>query len=179
MSSLGKGTWCSGTWCEVQKLEQRGELKGFMGEHVEKALMQVRRQRPRDEDLDFTATRKVREKIIRYPAHLLSRPVIKGRNTNNVFTERRDTWSFIITTDQLFCLVWWHYIHKTQMEEAPSSFEIQLRFHEYSQIPFFHGVYQMWFVSVGHSTKKKDVIKLYRMSCCNIKPCNQMWWLQF
>lgn len=58
VSSLGERTRCSGRWCEVQKLEQGGDLKGLMGEHVEKALMQVRRQRPRDKDLDFTATQK-------------------------------------------------------------------------------------------------------------------------
>lgn len=63
-------------------------------------------------------------------------PAITG-NTSNTVTERRDTGPFIMTTGSLFCLVWWHCIHKKQVEKASSNSEDKAPLRQKPTDPFF------------------------------------------
>lgn len=104
-------------------------------------------------------------------------PAIKDKTTN-IFMERRDTGSFIMTIYSLFCLAWWHYIHKTQVEKASSNFENIAPLTQKLTDPFF-SCSLADVICCSWSFKKKDVTELYQMLCCDINQSNQMWWLQY
>lgn len=104
-------------------------------------------------------------------------PAIKDKTTN-IFMERRDTGSFIMTIYSLFCLVWWHYIHKTQVEKASSNFENIAPLTQKLTDPFL-SCSLADVICCSWSFKKKDVTELYQMLCCDINQSNQMWWLQY
>lgn len=136
-----RGLGAPGRQLRMQNLERGEELKGLAGEHVWEALLQVNRQRPREGDLDFTATEKLwgNYQVSSSPLgpfqQLQTTPLIY------LYLERGDIGSFVMTINSLFCPVWWICIHKKQVEKASSNTENKAPLRQkWSLIPFFHTV---------------------------------------